>query len=187
MNDDNNNNDENMNNIDINASPIPPVNDIVSSIDVSMDRAMFATAGVSKRIDFYAFTDICDRMVTNQNDQNGERPSITRAQIKVNSKISCLSFSRKHVSHVAASDYEGVVTIWDAETSQSILKFEEHDKRCWTVEYCRCVDNMHLIASGSDDGAVKIWSESGISMGGGNRSVMAVSYTHLTLPTICSV
>ena len=171
-NNNNNNNDENMNNIDINASPIPPVNDIVSSIDVSMDRAMFATAGVSKRIDFYAFTDICDRMVTNQNDQNGERPSITRAQIKVNSKISCLSFSRKHVSHVAASDYEGVVTIWDAETSQSILKFEEHDKRCWTVEYCRCVDNMHLIASGSDDGAVKIWSESGISMGGGNRSVM---------------
>ena len=67
-----------------------------------------------------------------------------------------------------------MVTIWDAETSQSILKFEEHDKRCWTVEYCRCVDNMHLIASGSDDGAVKIWSESGISMGGGNRSVMEI-------------
>ena len=169
-NNNNNINNENINNIDIiNTSPIPPVNDIVSSIDVSMDRTMFATAGVSKRIEFYTFTDICDRTAANQNE---ERPRITRAQIKVKSKISCLSFSRKHVSHIAASDYEGVVTIWDAETSQSILKFEEHDKRCWTVEYCRCVDNMHLIASGSDDGAVKIWSESGISMGGGNRSVM---------------
>ena len=164
------NNNENINNMDIlNTSPLPPVNDIVSSIDVSMDRTMFATAGVSKRIEFYTFSDICDRKAVNQNDK---RPSISRAQIKVKSKISCLSFSRKHVSHIAASDYEGVVTIWDAETSQSILKFEEHDKRCWTVEYCRCVDNMHLIASGSDDGAVKIWSESGISMGGGNRSVM---------------
>ena len=171
-NNNNNINNENINNIDIiNTSPIPPVSDIVSSIDVSMDQTMFATAGVSKRIEFYTFTDICDRTAANQNE---ERPRITRAQIKVKSKISCLSFSRKHVSHIAASDYEGVVTIWDAETSQSILKFEEHDKRCWTVEYCRCVDNMHLIASGSDDGAVKIWSESGISMGGGNRSVMEI-------------
>jgi E3 ubiquitin-protein ligase RFWD2 len=154
------------------AAVPPAVNDIVSSIDVTFDRTMFATAGVSKRIEFYTFSDFCDRSARNE---DGERPSRVKSQIRVNSKISCLSFSRMHISRIAASDYEGVVTIWDAETSQSIQKFEEHDKRCWTVEYCRCIDNMHLLASGSDDGAVKIWSESGISMGGGNRSVMELN------------
>ena len=110
---------------------------------------MFATTRCFRRIDFYAFTDICDRMVTNQNDQNGERPSITRAQIKdqfenivfifLEIRLACRRFGLRR-----RSNYLG------HRNTQSILKFEEHDKRCWTVEYCRCVDNMHLIA-GSDD------------------------------------
>ena len=100
-------------------------------------------------------------MRPNGDNQNEERPRITRAQIKVKSKISCLSFSRKHVSHIAASDYEGVVTIWDAETSQSILKFEEHDKR-GVGRLVLSMRGQHAFgASGSDDGAVS-----------GNRSVM---------------
>jgi len=42
------------------------------------------------------------------------------------------------------------VTVWDVETSTAVAEFEEHDKRAWTVDYCRT--DPRLLASGSDDG-----------------------------------
>ena len=86
-----------------------------------------------------------------------ERAGSEPAQsISTRSKLSCLSFNKHVRNHVASSDYEGVVTVWDVETRQSVAEFEEHDKRAWTVDYCRT--DPRLLASGSDDGRVKIWS-----------------------------
>ncbi|GAB6021877.1 hypothetical protein CHUAL_006043 [Chamberlinius hualienensis] len=57
---------------------------------------------------------------------------------------------------LASSDYEGTVTVWDAFTGQKVKVFQEHEKRCWSVDFNR-VDTK-LIASGSDDAKVKLWS-----------------------------
>jgi E3 ubiquitin-protein ligase RFWD2 len=57
---------------------------------------------------------------------------------------------------MASSDYEGVVSIWDAATGQLMQSFDEHKRRTWSVDYSK-VDPT-LLASGSDDSTVKIWS-----------------------------
>ena len=50
---------------------------------------------------------------------------------------------------LASSDYEGTVTLWDAFTGSKTRSFQEHEKRCWSVDF-NSVDPK-LLASGSDD------------------------------------
>ncbi|KAI9283094.1 WD40-repeat-containing domain protein [Umbelopsis sp. AD052] len=71
-------------------------------------------------------------------------------------KISCLSWNSYIKNQMASSDYEGVVSIWDATVGQLMQSFDEHKRRTWSVDYSR-VDPT-LLASGSDDSTVKIWS-----------------------------
>ena len=117
---------------------------IVSSIEFDSTQENFATAGVSKRIQFYNLSDVL----------NGSQHA--RDEITASSKISCLSFNKFVNEHIAASDYEGVVSIWDVERKSVVVEFEEHEKRIWTVDYCR--SDPRLLVSGSDDGLVKIWN-----------------------------
>ncbi|KAJ3232451.1 coatomer subunit alpha [Chytriomyces hyalinus] len=72
------------------------------------------------------------------------------------SKISCLSWNSHFKSHLAASDYEGIVTLWDSTSGRAIQEFEEHEKRVWSVDFN--TSDPLLLASGSDDCKVKIWS-----------------------------
>ncbi|KAG2182174.1 hypothetical protein INT43_007101 [Umbelopsis isabellina] len=69
---------------------------------------------------------------------------------------SCLSWNSYIKNQMASSDYEGVVSIWDAATGQLMQSFDEHKRRTWSVDYSK-VDPT-LLASGSDDSTVKIWS-----------------------------
>ncbi|KAL0094997.1 WD40-repeat-containing domain protein [Phycomyces blakesleeanus] len=71
-------------------------------------------------------------------------------------KISCLSWNTYIKSQIASSDYEGVVNIWDASSGTCIRAFNEHKRRVWSVDTCSA--NPLLLASGSDDSTVKIWS-----------------------------
>jgi E3 ubiquitin-protein ligase RFWD2 len=56
---------------------------------------------------------------------------------------------------IASSDYEGIVTVWDVNTRQSVMEYEEHEKRAWSVDFSRTEPSM--LVSGSDDGKVKVW------------------------------
>ncbi|KAL1924522.1 uncharacterized protein VTP21DRAFT_4176 [Calcarisporiella thermophila] len=71
-------------------------------------------------------------------------------------KISCLSWNSYIKSHLASSDYEGVVTLWDALSGTSLLTFDEHERRTWSVDFSKA--DPTRLASGSDDSKVKIWS-----------------------------
>ena len=120
---------------------------IVSSIEFDKDNEMFAIAGVTKRIKVYDYDVILKDMV------DIHYPCI---EMVCGSKISCISWNTFHKSTLASSDYDCSVIVWDANTAQRVKTFQEHEKRCWSVDF-NSVDTK-LLASGSDDSRVKLWS-----------------------------
>ncbi|GBM05356.1 E3 ubiquitin-protein ligase COP1 [Araneus ventricosus] len=120
---------------------------IVSSIEFDKDNEYFAIAGVTKKIKVFEYAAVIRDAIDMHYAVN---------EMICNSKISCISWSSFHKNMLASSDYEGTVTLWDAFTSQKIKTYQEHEKRCWSVDFNR-VDTQ-LIASGSDDAKVKLWA-----------------------------
>ncbi|RWS28591.1 E3 ubiquitin-protein ligase RFWD2-like isoform X1 [Leptotrombidium deliense] len=120
---------------------------IVSSIEFDKDNEFFAIAGVTKKIKLFEYSTVVK-------DTLDIHYPIT--EMECNSKISCVSWSSYFKSMMASSDYEGTVTVWDAFTNQKMRVFQEHEKRCWSVDFNK-VDTK-LISSGSDDAKVKLWS-----------------------------
>ncbi|KAK6194814.1 hypothetical protein SNE40_000362 [Patella caerulea] len=120
---------------------------IVSSIEFDRDCDYFAIAGVTKKIKVYEYNMVIKDAV------DIHYPTL---EMVCNSKISCVTWSAYHKNMLASSDYEGTVTLWDASTGQKSKTFQEHEKRCWSVDFNRM--DPKLIASGSDDAKVKLWS-----------------------------
>ncbi|KAF3451787.1 hypothetical protein FNV43_RR07883 [Rhamnella rubrinervis] len=120
---------------------------IVSSIEFDRDNELFATAGVSRRIKVFEFSSVV-------NEPSDVHCPIV--EIPTRSKLSCLSWNKCTKNHIASSDYEGIVTVWDVTTRQSVMEYEEHEKRSWSVDFSRAEPSM--LVSGSDDCKVKIWS-----------------------------
>ncbi|KAK7573619.1 hypothetical protein V9T40_010810 [Parthenolecanium corni] len=120
---------------------------IVSSIEFDKDNEFFAIAGVTKRIKVYEYAQVIQDTVDMHYPCN---------EMVSSSKISCISWNSYHKGVLASSDYEGTVTVWDVTTSQRTKTFQEHEKRCWSVDFNNV--DTRLIASGSDDARVKLWS-----------------------------
>ncbi|XP_054717737.1 E3 ubiquitin-protein ligase COP1-like isoform X2 [Uloborus diversus] len=120
---------------------------IVSSIEFDKDNEFFAIAGVTKKIKIYDYGSVIRDSIDMHYPMN---------EMLCNSKISCISWSSYHKSMLASSDYEGTVTLWDAFTGGKVKTYQEHEKRCWSVDFNKI--DTKLIASGSDDAKVKLWS-----------------------------
>ncbi|KFH67420.1 hypothetical protein MVEG_06152 [Podila verticillata NRRL 6337] len=148
---------------------------IVSSIEFDRDDEYFATAGVTKKIKIFEYGCIekTGLMGTSQKEEDrmesfdapytsSNKKPITSVlhypvlEMMCRSKISCLSWNSYIKSQIASSDYEGIVSLWDAQTGVNTLNYDEHEKRAWSVDFSR-TDPTQL-ASGSDDTKVKIWS-----------------------------
>ncbi|XP_075663752.1 E3 ubiquitin-protein ligase COP1-like isoform X2 [Castanea sativa] len=119
---------------------------IVSSIEFDRDDELFATAGVSRRIKVFEFSSVVNEPA------DVHCPIV---EMPTRSKLSCLSWNKYTKSHIASSDYDGIVTVWDVNTRQSVMEYEEHEKRAWSVDFSRTDPSM--LVSGSDDCKVKIW------------------------------
>uniref|UniRef100_A0A453PPI5 RING-type domain-containing protein n=1 Tax=Aegilops tauschii subsp. strangulata TaxID=200361 RepID=A0A453PPI5_AEGTS len=113
---------------------------IVSSIEFDRDDELFATAGVSKRIKVFEFSTVVNE------PSDVHCPVVEMA---TRSKLSCLSWNKYSKNVIASSDYEGIVTVWDVQTRQSVMEYEEHEKRAWSVDFSRTEPKM--LVSGSDD------------------------------------
>lgn len=46
--------------------------------------------------------------------------------------------------------------MWDVTRSQSLAEMREHEKRVWSVDFS--LADPTRLASGGDDGTVKLWS-----------------------------
>jgi len=120
---------------------------IVSCLDFDMFGELLAAAGVMRKIKIFDLHTVVDH------DAQVKYPI---CELPARAKLSCLSWSPSTRQHIASSDYDGVVCIWDTESCKLVAEYEEHEKRAWTVDYCPM--KPHILASGSDDGNVKIWS-----------------------------
>ncbi|CAI9279921.1 unnamed protein product [Lactuca saligna] len=120
--------------------------DIISSIEFDRDNELFATAGVSRRIKVFEFASVV-------NEQADVQCPVV--EMSTRSKLSCLSWNKYTKNYIASSDYEGIVTVWDVTTRQSVMEYEEHEKRAWSLDFSRTEPTM--LVSGSDDCKVKIW------------------------------
>lgn len=120
---------------------------IVSTIVFDKDAEFFAIGGVTRRIKIY------DYMAMVRDNAEMYFPVV---EMTSKSKISCLAWNPHNKNLLIASDYNGAVNVWDVQAAAQTKCFHEHDKRCWTVDF-NAVD-ARVIASGSDDGRVKLWS-----------------------------
>ncbi|CAG9535509.1 unnamed protein product [Cercopithifilaria johnstoni] len=108
---------------------------IVSSIEFDKDGEFFILAGVAKRIKVYEFQSVIE---------NTDTLHYPVTQLQCTSKISNVSWNPYCKSTLASSDYDGTVQLWDTSLAKSIRLFNSVDP--------------HLMASGSDDARVKLWS-----------------------------
>ncbi|XP_046845426.1 E3 ubiquitin-protein ligase COP1-like isoform X2 [Xenia sp. Carnegie-2017] len=129
------------------ASEVHNGSSIVSSIEFDRDNDYFAIAGVTKKIKVFEYGVVIRDVV------DVHYPVI---EMVCNSKISGTCWSTYHKGLLASSDYEGTVTLWDAFTGAKNRSFQEHEKRCWSVDFNHV--DPKLLASGSDDAKVKLWS-----------------------------
>ncbi|KAH9308787.1 hypothetical protein KI387_036698, partial [Taxus chinensis] len=120
---------------------------VVCSVGFDRDQEFFATAGVSKKIKVFG----CDAVLNEKVDIH--YPVI---EMTSKSKLSSVCWNSYIRSHIASTDYDGVVQLWDASTGQSFARYNEHQKRAWAVDFSHA--DPTKLASGSDDCTVKLWS-----------------------------
>ncbi|XP_005091898.1 E3 ubiquitin-protein ligase COP1 [Aplysia californica] len=119
---------------------------IVSSIEFDRDCEYFAIAGVTKKIKVFEYGVVREAVV----DLHYPITEMSCA-----SKISCIAWNPYKKQLLSSADYDGIVYMWDTSTNQRIQMFQEHEKRCWSVDFNRM--DPKLLASGSDDTKVKLW------------------------------
>lgn len=120
---------------------------IVSTIVFDKDNEFFAIGGVTRRIKIF------DYVAVVRDSVDIHYPNV---EMMSQSKISCIAWNSYHKNVMASSDYEGAVNLWDVQSGTRTKCFHEHEKRCWSVDFNDV--NSRLIASGSDDSRVKLWS-----------------------------
>ncbi|EPS61429.1 hypothetical protein M569_13368, partial [Genlisea aurea] len=116
---------------------------LVCSIGFDRDGEFFATAGVNKKIKVFEYGSISSGDI-----------HYPVAEMAGKSKLSSLCWNGYIKSQIASSNFEGVV--WDVTRSQSFVEMREHEKRVWSVDFSAA--DPTLLASGSDDGCVKLWN-----------------------------
>eukprot|EP01025_Chloroclados_australasicus_P021758 TRINITY_DN22751_c2_g1_i1.p1 TRINITY_DN22751_c2_g1~~TRINITY_DN22751_c2_g1_i1.p1 ORF type:complete len:832 (-),score=44.30 TRINITY_DN22751_c2_g1_i1:691-3186(-) len=107
----------------------------------------FAVASTDKTVKIYNYEAF---------DNDSIQQHYPMDEIESRSKVSCVCWSPYLQTHMALSDHDGVISLWDVLRHQVIQLFEQHTKRVWQVDFCSSQPTM--LASASNDGIVHIWN-----------------------------
>lgn len=132
---------------DASVGDVFKASNIVSSMEFDRESEFLATAGVTRRIKIFEFSNIT---------RNLSDVHYPIREIPTQAKLSWVCWNPYIRHHLLSSDYEGSVKIWDVNLSTALSEYEEHELRAWSVDYCPT--KPAYFASGSDDGTVKIWT-----------------------------
>ncbi|XP_048140707.1 E3 ubiquitin-protein ligase COP1-like isoform X2 [Rhodamnia argentea] len=141
---------------------------IAASIELNKDEELFATAGISRTVEVFHFPSVLNGTAAD----HGPVVKISRE-----SKLSCLSWNKYMSNQFAVSDYEGIVAVHDAATCQSMIQFNEHENRVWSIDFSHT--EPHLLISGGNGRKVKVWStkqEASVLTINMKTSICAVKY-----------
>ncbi|KAI3753750.1 hypothetical protein L2E82_25812 [Cichorium intybus] len=128
---------------------------LVCSLGFDRDGEFFATAGVNKKIKVFEYESILNE------NRDIHYPVV---ELSSRSKLSSICWNGYIKSQIASSNFEGVVQIWDVTRNQLFMELKEHERRVWSVDFSTA--NPTMLASGSDDGSVKLWNiNQGASVG----------------------
>ena len=140
---------------DLNQGDLLNSSNLVCSLGFDRDGEFFATAGVNKKIKVFE----CDTLIKGNREIHYPVVEMTSK-----SKLSSICWNTYIKSQIASSNFEGVVQIWDATRGQVLMEMTEHEKRVWSIDFSS--SDPTLLASGSDDGSVKLWNiNQGVSVG----------------------
>ncbi|XP_028794767.1 protein SUPPRESSOR OF PHYA-105 1 [Neltuma alba] len=120
---------------------------VMCALSFDRDEDYIAAAGVSKKIKIF------DVSAISSNSIDMQYPIV---EMSNKSKLSCVCWNSYIKSHLASTDYDGVVQMWDADTGQPFSQYMEHQKRAWSVHFSQ--SDPKMFASGSDDCSVKLWN-----------------------------
>uniref|UniRef100_A0A803LVC8 Protein kinase domain-containing protein n=1 Tax=Chenopodium quinoa TaxID=63459 RepID=A0A803LVC8_CHEQI len=140
---------------------------LVCSVGFDRDGEFFATAGVNKKIKVFE----CDAILNGNRDIH-----YPVTEMACRSKLSSICWNSYIKSQIASSNFEGVVQVWDAARSQVFVELKEHERRVWSVDFSSA--DPTLLASGSDDGSVKLWSI--------NQAILLLHLVAVSFDTKCT-
>ncbi|XP_068477965.1 protein SUPPRESSOR OF PHYA-105 1-like isoform X1 [Phaseolus vulgaris] len=120
---------------------------VMCALSFDRDEDYMAAGGVSKKIKIFDLNAISSDSVDIQ------YPVV---EMTNKSKLSCVCWNTSIKNHLASTDYDGVVQMWDAESGQPLSQYTEHQKRAWSVHFS--LADPKMFASGSDDCSVKLWN-----------------------------
>ncbi|KHN23997.1 Protein SPA1-RELATED 3 [Glycine soja] len=120
---------------------------LVCSLSFDRDAEYFATAGVNKKIKVFE----CNTTINE--DRDIHYPVV---EMVSRSTLSSTCWNTYIKSQIASSNFEGVVQLWDVTRSHVQSEMREHEQRVWSIDFSSA--DPTLLASGSDDGSVKLWN-----------------------------
>ncbi|XP_047971975.1 protein SPA1-RELATED 4-like isoform X3 [Salvia hispanica] len=120
---------------------------LVCSLSFDRDGEFFASAGVNKKIKVFEYNSILNE------DRDIHYPVV---EMVSRSKLSSICWNSYIKGQIASSNFEGVVQVWDVTRTQTFMEMREHERRVWSVDFS--VADPTMLASGSDDGSVKLWN-----------------------------